>query len=327
MPLADKDRFQISLATKGDGNAFVDLFNSIYSRKINIEYFNWQYFNQENPSFMIKVTANNEIAGTLGGRYCEGHTITQDMPLLYVLDAMIKKEYRGKGFFQAMVEYCIKLAEKAEIPFAYGMANKSAYLPAIEMLESKLVAEIDDMVCETSNQAYPSGKFQIEKKSIFNDEDEAIKNEFLANHPEKMLIRRDPAYLNWRFNQNPKYTYDVFRINSDSHVFGYLVLKIFTNPLSGEKFGDIVDLLWGEDNLDMLRESLRFAFKYFSERGIPKSIMWLQTGTILDEIGRELGYKTTGQKRYFICKVLDPAFQWLENPKHWYISMADAEMY
>jgi hypothetical protein len=123
------------------------------------------------------------------------------------------------------------------------------------------------------------------------------------------------------------YRYDIFYAKRGSTIFGYLVLKVFEDPSTGERFGDIVDLLWMEDDPAALRGMLSFALSYFYSLGLPQVTMWLQTNTILDEVGRSVGFRATEQKRYFCCKVLDPAYSWLEDSKRWYITMVDAEIY
>jgi hypothetical protein len=127
--------------------------------------------------------------------------------------------------------------------------------------------------------------------------------------------------------RNPWYRYASFLAVHRGQPFGYLVLKVFRDPKTGQALGDIVDILWAEDNPDALTEMLCFALGHFHAQGVPQATMWLQTNTLLDQIGRDLGFVETQQKRYFCCKVLDERYKWLEDPGCWFITMADSEIY
>lgn len=75
-----------------------------------------------------------------------------------------------------------------------------------------------------------------------------------------------------------------------------------------------------------------YGFKCLSEKAQviwkPQHLaMWLHTNTLLNQIGRDLGFVETEQKRYFCCKVLDECYSWLEDPNRWFVTMADSEIY
>jgi hypothetical protein len=138
---------------------------------------------------------------------------------------------------------------------------------------------------------------------------------------------RSAAYLNWRFCRNPWYNYASYLAHRCGQLFGYLVLKVFQDPKTGQTSGDIVDLRWADDDPDALAEMLAFAATSFATQGVEQAAIWLQTNTMLDQVGRSMGFAETEQKRYFCCKVLDERYRWLGEPHHWLVTMADAEIY
>jgi GNAT superfamily N-acetyltransferase len=327
MPVDVEDGLRICLATKGDSQAFIDLFNSIYLRKVDAEYFQWQFFDQTIDSSLIKAEVDGELVGTHGHHFLKAHMLDRDFPLLCGIDTMVDKEYRGRGIYRTMLEYFLRFAAEKRTPIIYAMANRNTFLVLTERMGWKLITEIENMACGTNIKPYSLKKIQIEKVSSFDDRVVNIINRFLKSHSALFIIGRDTAYLNWRFVHHPIYQYEIFQINSNSQIYGYLVLKVYIDSTTNERIGDIVDLFWGEDDAEVFYEIFQFALAYFYSKGIKRTMTWLKTNTILDEIGQHVGFISTAQKRYLCCKTLDPTYSWLEDPGHWFLTMADAEIF
>jgi hypothetical protein len=327
MTVDKKNGLQICLATKYDGQAFIDLFNSTYLRKIDVQYYEWQFFNQTIDSSLIIARVDGKLVGTHGHHFYKGHMPDREIPLLCGIDTMVDKDYQGRGIYRAMVDSFMQLAIRTKTPVVFVMANKNTFLALTERMQWKLIAEIEDMACKTNIKAKPLRNIQIEEIRLFDDQAENIHNRFMKSHPDLLVVGRETAHMNWRFVHHPVYQYEIFLIKSNLQIFGYLILKVFRDPLTNERIGDIVDLFWGEDDAETLDEILRFALVHFHSKGIKKVVTWLKTNTIVDEIGRKMGFAETGQKRYLCCRVLDPTYNWLGDARHWFITMADAEIY
>jgi hypothetical protein len=135
---------------------------------------------------------------------------------------------------------------------------------------------------------------------------------------------RGAAYLNWRFVRNPRYSYDLFAVRRRGEIFGYLVLKVFHDPVTGRVFGDIVDLRWAEDDRGALADMLGYALEHFRIQGVESAAIWLQTNTILDSVGLEAGFSFSEQRRFFCGSALDTR---LTDPCRWFLTLADSEVY
>jgi hypothetical protein len=151
-----------------------------------------------------------------------------------------------------------------------------------------------------------------------------IKNASLKN---LFANTRCVEYLDWRFTENARYSYNVFVAHKNGLPFGYIVLKIFRDPVSNQAFGDIVDILWVEDDKEALANMLCFSLAHFHNQNVGGVAMWLQTNTVLDEIGVEVGFKQSEQKRFFCGKALKENFKHLEDASSWFINMSDSEVY
>jgi len=139
--------------------------------------------------------------------------------------------------------------------------------------------------------------------------------------------RRSAAELNWRFHRNPRYAYETIGVRRDGALFGYVVLKLFRDPVTDAVVGDVVDLLWASDDGHAVEDMLRFAIGRFHDQRVPNVETWLQTNTIADHAGAAAGFRPTQQQRYLCVDVLDSQFMAMFRPSAWFLTMADAEVY
>jgi len=119
----------------------------------------------------------------------------------------------------------------------------------------------------------------------------------------------------------------LFQVTRRYSPFGCLVLKVFRDPVAGHAFGDIVDISWAEGDQEALATMIRFALRQFQTQGVDQAAVWLQTNTILDEVGQSIGFRGLEQTRYFCGKGLDAESRYFTDPQRWFLTMADVEIY
>lgn len=248
----------------------------------------------------------------------------------WALDIMVAPEYQKRGLFRLLLNSVKQEAvTQRRVMAICVMANERGR--DVHVLGDKwhLVNALRTYTIPTSFAIGDKGNqiLSVHRIDSFTDQHTEILRCFQECHPNLYMIRREANYLNWRFVQNPWYRYDLFQVDKGAQLLGYMVLKVFKDPKTGEAFGDIVDLLWAEDDPEALAEMLHFALGHFHAQGVPKATIWLQTNTVLDEIGRDLGFVETKQKRYFCCKVLDERYAWLKESKRWFTTLSDPEIY
>lgn len=74
-------------------------------------------------------------------------------------------------------------------------------------------------------------------------------------------IIRSSKYLNWKYVEQPNVWYDLFLVEKDKNVVGYLILRKINDH------GIIVDFLFSKKNKDVITGALNFAVDYFSREG------------------------------------------------------------
>ena len=301
-------RFELCVARNdaADARRFCDLFNSLYSRRVDEDYYRWQFFSTPFPSKLAMAIGEN---GTLVG--CYGfHVIpaTQEgTRIAWALDIMVAPPYQGKGVFRSLAAF----AAQQVIPFLPAalcvMANQRADRAHDDGLGWRRVMAISNFVCQTSCAPTPSQDFEFH---LHEDFDAAALASIVAQQTTALTSNlRSAKYLRWRFVTNPWYRYSLLLVSFRGQPFGYLVLKTFRNPQTGAASGDIVDVIWSQDHQKGLSEMLCIALRYFRDSGLSEACVWLQTNTMLDQVGRDLGFVETSQKRFFCAKILDEAMQ------------------
>lgn len=302
-------KLNFRLATPQDASAFCALSNSLYTRPVNEAYYDWQFFKCPFPSLLnIAVDENDELVGT----YC----LHVQNGVAWVLDIMVSPKFQRQGIFRQLVDFGFENLQQYDAKAIVVMANEKA-----------------DRVCVnglgwTRINTFLTAFAKPEKSENFRLEYEKINSFPEINLPLELFANeRTSDYQNWRFIENARYSYDIFAAHKNGELFGYVVLKIFRDPVSGQAFGDIVDIIWAENDKESLADLLSFSLNHFAEQKVRNAAMWLQTNTLLDGIGLENGFKLSEQKRFFCGKALREDFKYLENAENWFINMADSEVY
>ena len=302
---------------------FVNLFNSIYSRKIDSAYYYWRFGRQDSNSFILSAQDEQGLKGCIGYHLLDMGKFKTAL----VVDAMIAERCRGDGktfvYLNRKLEKCAK-AHKAKALFMLPNSEGAKAWSADK--QWTLAEHMTTHVHGTRTDHL--GLLRYFRVQRFGQWVNNIESKFRMNNPELTCVRRNKSYLNWRF-ANPMHDYEIYQVylSRKSRPSGYIVLKTFTSPTTGEKTGDIVDILWGENDVCVVMDMLRIALKKFHSENIHNVTMWLQTNTILDAVGRFLGFVPTEQQRAFCVKALDRDYTHLAFPHNWFLTMADSEMY
>jgi GNAT superfamily N-acetyltransferase len=312
--------------TSEDAQAFVDLMNGQYARKVTPAYYFWQFFRAPSARACLMAELESRVVAAYGlwvlpfcgpTRCCVG----------LATDLIVAPEFRGTGLFFRLELEMERVARNLGCVCIYAAPNEPAYQPRVEALGWHAMPSRIDCVAPTVSLP-GTGACAIAAVDACDLEICAsIADQFRANHSGRVMCQRGADYLTWRLSTNPRYEYELFVARRQGEPFGYMALKIFKDPQTGEAVGDIVDLVWGEDVPAALGEMLRFALAYFRDQGVPCATIWLQSDTILDEQARTVGFAPITRARRFCCKVFDNDYEWLDESSRWFITMVDAEIY
>ena len=312
--------------TMEDAEAFVGLMNSQYARKMTTDYYFWQFFGAPSPRVCLMAELEGRAIAAYG-LWVLPFCGVQECRVGLAADLIIAPEFRRTGLFLRLELEMERFAQDLGCVCIYAAPNEPAYRPRIAALGWRPLPSRTDCVAPTV-KSLSMGACEIEAID-FSEIGicASIADRFRSNHAGRVMGARGAKYLTWRLKANPRYDYKLFVAHRHAEPFGYMALKVFKDPQTGNTVGDIVDLVWGEDVPDALGDMLHFALAYFRDRGVPQASIWLQTNTILDETARAAGFAPTAQARRFCSKLLDNQFEWLNDDSRWFITMLDAEIY
>jgi hypothetical protein len=306
-----------------DAERFCRLFNSCYDRKVDSAYYRWQFFEPPFPSVLaLAVTPRGDLAGTYG--FHVPRLEPGRLRIAKALDIMIAPSFRGRGVFRALAQFAASQVQVHDPALLCVFANRRAKAAHVQGLGWHLCHVFRTFCCPTG----PQGGLGV----LRYRQHRTLGRHFLASLSAELDLglartRHSARVLRWRFTRSPWYTYDLFAVAQRRQPVGYLALKTFQDPTTGEQCGDIVDLVCAGGQMEVLADMVRFALAHFHARGVLKAAIWLQPHTTLSEVGRDLGFVETSQEHYFCCRILEGLHQRLADPSRWLLTMADAEIY
>lgn len=320
--------FRLAERTETDAEQFCGLSNSLYARPVNREYYDWQFFQCPFPSLLnLAVDESEKIVGTYGLHVQEAQVpAAATAKVAWVLDIMVSPEVQRQGVFRRLVDYGFENLRSHDAAAIVVMANEKAERACVQGLGWKRINTFSTCFAAPDG-SHGEDKFILEYEKAV---DFSACQPVLENADVSLFANaRTVEYLNWRFIKNARYGYDLFvaRKAGGGEPFGYVVLKIFRDPVSGRAFGDIVDILWIEPDAAALSDMLRFSLAHFHRQKVGSSAIWLQTNTLLDQVGARVGFIRSEQKRFFCGKALKEDFKHMEEAGSWFINMSDSEVY
>jgi GNAT superfamily N-acetyltransferase len=313
--------------TPDDATRFVSLSNSLYARPVTPAYYHWQFFA---PPFHSRLMLAEAEDGTLAGAYgFHLRPAARDLPLAMALDIMVAPAWQGRGLFRALCAGAVAKLAGERPAGLYVMANRRAAAAHAGGLGWTKVQAYRDWVCPTGAARASSGRLTWENVASPGAEEDRLLKESVARRRAEgaLALHRDSRWLRWRFAENPRYRYRILRGSLQGMPWGLLLLKTFTDPISGESFGDIVDVAWLDPDPALLLEALQWALAQFAAAGVPRASMWLQTNTALDAAGIQAGFTVTDRERFLLTSPRSDNAGRMEDPAAWFVTMADAEVY
>jgi hypothetical protein len=323
----DNISFRLAKEDEHDGLAFCGLYNSFYAKKVDLKYYNWQFFGTPFTSLLCMVIdGGNTPIGFYGVHVMPGNQ--QDIKTAWGLDIMIRLDYQDRGLFRGLAQFAEEQLSRYQPVGIFVMANDKGAGAHIDGMGWDCINEYVSCVASTNTNTSPppgSGRLLIERASFKSNLTCAEIPRLRAR--QLFAVKRDEAYTRWRYSNNPRFNYEQFKVSKGGDLFGYLVLKTFNDPVTSELYGDVVDLAWKEDDPQALAEMLRFALHHFNQLGVSQALTWLQSNTILDQVGVDVGFRQVDQKRFFCGKILDRNYSHLNSPQRWFVTLSDSEIY
>jgi len=323
-------RFRPARRDAADAERFCALSNSLYARLVDTAYYEWQFFDTPFPSLLLlALDAEERLAGTYGFQLREAGLAGARIG--WAIDIMVAPAHQKQGLFRALASAARREIERFGPLGLCVMANQRAAPAHVHGLGWRSPAAVANFACPTAAAGKGNGhrgpvEMQPIERFLHNDQ-WPDRWECPPEARPKLFTARTARLLDWRWLDCPRYRYRAFAAMAGDRPAGYLVLKLFPDPGTGERLGDIVDLVWGQPGPEVVQAMLRFALEELRRMGAHRAVTWLETGTVLDEAGRRMGFEDTGQRRYFCCLPLRPEGDPMTEASRWFLTMIESEVY
>jgi hypothetical protein len=278
---------QYRLATRADVPRLRELMNAQYARKKTDAYFHWQYFDSAWPTRVMCTVVDGRVMGMFG---MQQRHLVDGTRVGQAIDLLLDPSLRGSGAFAQMGERI--LAEWPDLQAVCVLPNLNGRNAVVRALQWPVLGKVDALDWQTDQPLAPT-----------MDE--------VPLPPMPAQLAWNDRELQWRFAAHPDYRYTWH---------GPVLTKLFEDPLTGQRFGDLV-LLQGAPT------AIRTAALALAAQGVGRVTTWALPHTPLWQALRALGFTPLAQERYFCLRVLDPAVTHLADWRKWSLQPADAEFF
>ncbi len=286
-----------------DAKAFTELMNKQYRRKKREEYFYWQFINPSIPTRLFVAYENDLFVGSYG---IQVHTLSDSVLCGFTIDLLIREEYRNRALLVLFEEEAQKFAMEKGAQVMTSLPNFDGMRAHKGLRTWKHIGTVKTY---TLPKAEVAGNKELTKQR--------------TSGKELVYFSKSDAYRIWRYKLNPEYDYTDIKVDTGE----FAVTKLFKDPVTNVRYGDIVDFECDLQDLKLLRELFLKACMSLRGEGVEAITTWVLPHTPLSEVVESLGFTETQPERYFCFKALKPGKDQTYDFSHWHLVQADSEIY
>ncbi len=339
----------------GDEHALMDLTKLVLERDLALK--DWRWLFSDNPAgegFFSLADHDGNIVGQyvvipirmlVGGEEITG---AQSM------DTMTHPDYRRQGMFTTLANEVYAELKRCGIHAAYGFPNPASHPGFVNKLEWITLIDLPfrarplkpgTILAEkfgagsimkfagaptgaVFNRMYPvraqSGDPELRKIDSFGPEFDDLWTSVAGSF--NCVVKRDAAYLNWRYIAKPGADYSIFgAYDTTGRLAGYSVLKTI---IQGEvRQGHLLDVLAVNHDGKTASALIRAATRRFNEQDCDVAICLMLEHAPYYNLLRRHGFIFQPKTLPYIVRRNTEKYPWslLENPTNWHITFGDSD--
>ncbi|MGA4718524.1 GNAT family N-acetyltransferase [Fictibacillus nanhaiensis] len=254
----------------GDEKGIQILFKEVFKKDRSIKEWYWKYTQNPYKKPIIKIWDEDEIAGHVSLVPFAAKWFKEEVTFGARLDTMVSQKHRGKKIYPKLNERLFKQAPEKGFDFLFGFPAELAKKLLIRDSGAKVIGAIPRLLHVNKFSNLLLSKFPMlrpispiirfidgmrkparinnqngEFKKIdvcgleFNELWEKVKDDY------PILLKRDAAFLNWRYHERPDFSYTMYGYYRNDSLIGYVVVNEQSKPFSKGSItvGVIVDIL------------------------------------------------------------------------------------
>lgn len=291
-------------AKRSDINRLMLLINTQYARKKSHAYFEWQFFDSPLPTALFVAIANKEIIGMFG---LQKKILSNGLKIGQLIDLLILPRYRGRKIFSTLADKTINFF--SDLDGISVLPNQNGMHACKKKLGMKNIAKIDTLFLDIGG--FSLNNFLNRKNNILNQPNDRL-----------IEFSKDEIWRKWRFGLCPEFKYKKISLDKNN----FTIIKIFKDPKTKIKYGDIVDIKFIRNDENKFIELFKITAEKIFNDDISFITTWALPHTSTFKLLSILGFKSRAQERYFCLKIFDKKFNELYNINNWGLTQADTEM-
>ena len=335
--------FVIRAYQKGDEIKINEMFNEVFGQNRDIRHWHWKY--RDNPSGPSVISLAESVEGIFAAHFgtyplklCyfpPGHRAPEESTVYHTGDKMTRSIFRSAGFGKNSLlartfHHLAEAPKRPDFAFIFGFLTHHSLRFGLLLLNYKLIEPVSYRRLEwsrLSEMRLPSYRRLLKgiRAEQVSSVDETWTDFFSSVAPDyTYLVKRDAAYITWRYLQRPDRQYLVVGVKKRSKLAGWSVFFREGNKII---WGDA---LYAKDHPDCARASLMFLRSHplaegaeFIECWFPPRPAWW------DGILRSLGFKNkTEPNGLCLCIALIKDSNSIEKSKNMlYYTIGDSDLF
>ncbi len=277
---------------------FIAWRNLVDKRKIEEDFFNWQYYS--NPFGPVDTWVADDDEKIVGQ-----YTIQRQEYFYYgkkiigslAFDLATHPDYRYQGMFTKLGFYSLAEAGKKDIcftlgyPWVNGIAIPGHKKVGWTLLDKLKIYENNNL----NNYKFEKvNDYSIRELKNFDDRFDVLALQHKKDCP--IMLNRTGSYLNWRYFQKVGYSYYCCEIlDKSENLIGFFVLKIYEEE--NKKTIHIIDFIL-PDSKEVYRKLLNFTFDFALKQNADKINLIINRKLGFYDFLKQNSFK--GLARYFI---------------------------
>ncbi|MBU1563997.1 MAG: GNAT family N-acetyltransferase [Proteobacteria bacterium] len=310
----------------GDETKILDLFQSVYKKPMRSAYWQWRFGNNPAGKHMIKLMWHNE---TLVGHYAVSPVfmrIAGEKQLTALsVSTMTHPDYGGRGIFRMLAKSLYDTLESEKnIKVIWGFPNTNSHYGFIKHLGWGNVGIVHMLNLDVSGRkTAPQSKIFL--MNSFSTESITLLQAMTEQFP--VAIERELTYLNWRYIHHPTQQYAIFEHRDRTkNLKAVTVTKAFQSSAQPEMYEIFILELGMVEHYDELPDFLNDIVAFY-EKPVSKINIWMSLWDRRHIMLEKIGFLPTGRTAYLGARSSQENLPVLSDPRNWFLSMGDSDVY
>ncbi len=240
--VARKDQFLIKPYTPGDEIHILDMFKEVFRVDRSLAHWKWKFALNPYGTHAISEAFSPEerLVVHYGGYYVPFYNGTEIGPEEFVSyqgsDTMTRPEVRNVGIgrtnlLSRTAHHCFARYLEGRIPFAYGFNTGKIKILGKRYLGYNYFDEVVFRVRDFINNPFTKPyrlrlfrEYRIDEIHSFTAEWDDFFERVKGSY--KLLVKRDSAYLRWRYRDCPDREYRIFSVRRGKNLVGWSVFAL-----------------------------------------------------------------------------------------------------